>query len=236
MQLPPGQRERNELPRFGLQWFAFRKPLVPRSALLEVDGVPLTPDSLAALPRVEQTSDFHCTTTWSVRGLRWSGVRFRDFWEQLVMPTPGSPWLLLHGLDGYRTTMLLQDALAEDVLLADHLNGTPLTRAHGAPLRLVAPAQYGWKSVKGLQRITRHERRPWMRSSYLLDHPRGRVALEERGTLLPAAAFRALYPTAGPPNRMAVPPNGPRRAMTRPNADTPRRYAAADSRRRAVRG
>ena len=49
--------------------------------------------------------------------------------------------------------MLLEDALADDVLLADRLDGAPLDAKHGAPVRLVAPAHYGFINVKHLCRI-----------------------------------------------------------------------------------
>jgi DMSO/TMAO reductase YedYZ molybdopterin-dependent catalytic subunit len=38
-------------------------------------------------------------------------------------------------------------------MLAHHMDGAPLTRAHGAPLRLVIPEMYGYKNVKWLSRI-----------------------------------------------------------------------------------
>ena len=37
--------------------------------------------------------------------------------------------------------------------MADHLDGQLLPIEHGAPLRLIAPAHYGYKSVKHLHRI-----------------------------------------------------------------------------------
>ena len=38
----------------------------------------LTYDELRRLPRAEQVSGFHCVTGWSVKDVRWAGVRFRD--------------------------------------------------------------------------------------------------------------------------------------------------------------
>jgi DMSO/TMAO reductase YedYZ molybdopterin-dependent catalytic subunit len=40
-----------------------------------------------------------------------------------------------------------------DVLLAHRMNGAPLTRAHGFPLRAVVPGWYGMASVKWLTRV-----------------------------------------------------------------------------------
>lgn len=156
---------------------------------------------LDALPRCEMRADFHCVTTWSTRGLCWNGVRFRDFYEQLVlpqaMPATGVAVVAFRGCDGYVSSLPLSDLLAADVLLADRLDGRPLGIEHGAPLRLVAPAHYGYKNVKHLVAIELLRDRsgyrfPWPYPS-LMEHPRGRVACEERGRLLPSWLFRLLY-------------------------------------------
>ena len=125
--LPPGQREVERLMRFGLLPFASRSPRRIDAIELRVSGDVAEPadlgPALQGLRRVDQASDSHCVTTWSCRAVRWSGVRFAD--------------------------LPLEDLLAPDVLLADRLEGQPLPVAHGAPLRLVAPAHYGYKSVLG---------------------------------------------------------------------------------------
>jgi DMSO/TMAO reductase YedYZ molybdopterin-dependent catalytic subunit len=56
-------------------------------------------------------------------------------------------------MDGHWSVALLEDVLGDDVLLAEHLNGLPLDRDHGAPLRLVSPTQYGFINTKHLCRI-----------------------------------------------------------------------------------
>lgn len=104
-------------------------------------------------------------------------------------PVEGAAFAELIGSDGYRATMSLADLLQPHVLLADHLNGAPLSCHHGEPLRLVAPAHYADKSVKHLTRLELHSTFP-RSSSYVLDHPRGRVAFEERARLVPGPAVR----------------------------------------------
>ena len=208
--LPPGQRETPDFPRFGLTPFATRFPAQTESIHLYISGdVANAPDvgtQLAQLPRVTQTSDFHCVTTWTRRGLRWSGVRFADFYEQIVVPlcppdpASGQPardarFVVLRAQDGARTSLPLEDLLSPDVLLADHLDGQPLPMEHGAPLRLIAPAHYGYKSVKHLHRIefwrsSQHYRPFGLR---FMVHPRARVAFEERGQWVPGWLLRTLY-------------------------------------------
>jgi DMSO/TMAO reductase YedYZ molybdopterin-dependent catalytic subunit len=83
-------------------------------------------------------------------------VRFADFFEHVAgrsRPTDDVRLVVFHGDDGYRCSLPLEDLLAADVLLADTLDGAPLGIEHGAPVRLVAPAHYGYKNVKHLRRI-----------------------------------------------------------------------------------
>jgi DMSO/TMAO reductase YedYZ molybdopterin-dependent catalytic subunit len=94
-----------------------------------------------------------------------------------------------------RTAMLLEDLLSSDVLLADTLDGASLSVDHGAPLRLVAPQHYGYKSIKHLSRIAFLLPSSGYRVSALtfMDHPRARVAHEERGRYFPGWFLRYAY-------------------------------------------
>ena len=200
--LPPGQRVRPDFPRFGIVVYA-RQPLPPTEVRIEILGaieqpIVLTAAELATLARVTLRADFHCAAGWSHRAVEWSGVRFREVWEQLILPkvrpTAQIKLIVLRCQDRYRTALPLADLLAADVLLADRLNGAPLTMEHGAPIRLVAPAHYGYKNAKHLSRLElradEHGYRPRVR---LLDHPRARVAQEERGQFLPGWVLRYAF-------------------------------------------
>ena len=205
--LPPGQRDIGAFPRFGITRFAQRFPAEPACIALTIGGnvagnvahQVVWRGVLDGLTRVEQVSDFHCVTTWSHRGLRWGGVRFAEFYQRVVLkearPLPGATLVALRGQDGACTALPLEDLLAPDVLLADTLDGQPLTIAHGAPLRLIAPAHYGYKSVKHLSRIEfAHPAAGYRVSAYaFMDHPRARVAQEERGRGAPGWLLRHLY-------------------------------------------
>lgn len=201
--LPPGQYELDQFPRFGLSQFANRFPKETRQVCLNITGdvgVSITvSDELFGLPRVDQISDFHCVTTWTRRSLQWSGFRFSDFYERIVMPRArfqDALFVFFRGQDGYVTSLPLSDLLADTVLLADRLNGEPLSIEHGAPLRLVAPAHYGYKSPKHLCAIEfwRHNRQYRSPTPFqFMAHARARVALEERGTGVPGWLLRYLY-------------------------------------------
>jgi DMSO/TMAO reductase YedYZ molybdopterin-dependent catalytic subunit len=204
MPLPPGQRAIDHFPRFGPPASASRLPSVPsadfaiqvRAAGTEL--APISTDELARLPRRDVISDFHCVTTWSCRALHWSGYAFRSLYRELLLPRApacGScAFVELKGLDGYGTCIALEDLLAEDVLLADRLNDAPLSLDHGAPIRLVAPSLYGYKNIKHLSLIEpRADYRRTFVERQTRAHPRGRVALEERGQGLPGSVYRVIY-------------------------------------------
>ena len=201
--LPRGQREIDRLPRFGLTKFANRFPNETKQIAIDIGGdvgvsVLLNSD-LSNLGRVDQVSDFHCVTTWTKLDVRWSGFRFADLYKQLVLTRaqrePNVEFVVLRGQDGYRVGMQLDDLLAPDVLLADRLDGRALPIAHGAPLRLVAPAHYGYKNIKHVASIefwcTKHKYRSV--AFKFMDHPRARVEQEERGIMIPGWILSRLY-------------------------------------------
>lgn len=200
--LPPGQRVRPDFPRFGIVAFA-RQRLPATEVRIEIAGaieqpIVLTAVELAALPRVTQRADFHCAAGWSHLAVEWSGVRFKDVWQQLILPqtrpTSQIQLIVLRCRDRYRTALPLADLLAAEVLLADRLNGQPLTVEHGAPIRLVAPAHYGYKNAKHLSRLElRTDEIGYRAQVRLLDHPRARVAREERGQFLPGWILRYAF-------------------------------------------
>lgn len=203
--LPPGQFEFPTFDRFGLGLFANRFPAAPETIEFTIGGdvgQPITiGKELASLPRVEQVSDFHCVTTWSCRDVRWSGVRFADFYNRIVVPLAkprdGATFVVFRGEDGYSVSMQLEDLMGDDVLLADRVEGHDLGIEHGAPLRLVAPAHYGYKNAKHIRAIEFRCGRGDYRFPFpypnLMDHPRGRVAFEERASLLPIWLIRVVY-------------------------------------------
>jgi DMSO/TMAO reductase YedYZ molybdopterin-dependent catalytic subunit len=125
---------------------------------LRIEGVVERPvslsyDELLALPRAEQVSDFHCVTGWSVSGVRWGGVRFRVLLER-ARPGPRAEVLTFVSAERpYVDTLTLEQAHLADAMLAYEMDGKPLRREHGAPVRVVIPEMYGYKNVKWVDRI-----------------------------------------------------------------------------------
>jgi DMSO/TMAO reductase YedYZ molybdopterin-dependent catalytic subunit len=124
---------------------------------LRVDGeveapLSLTWDQLQGLPQAEVTVDIHCVTRWSKLDTTWRGVRLRDLLERAA-PTARGTHLMAHCDGGYTTNLPLEAVMADEVLVAHTYAGRPLERDHGAPLRLLVPKSYFWKSAKFLRRL-----------------------------------------------------------------------------------
>ena len=130
----------------------------PRSWSLTVDGLvgspaELTYDDLRGLPMTEQVSTFHCVTGWTVRDVHWRGVRLKTILD-LVSPLRSARALrFVSSEKPYEDSLSIEQASLPDVMVALDLGGSPLSRPHGAPLRLVVPEMYGYKGVKWLERI-----------------------------------------------------------------------------------
>jgi len=108
---------------------------------------------LRALPRAHQVSDFHCVTGWSVHGVRWQGVRIADLFAH-AKPLPQAGALeFISAEEPYFDYLTMEQALLHDVMLAYSMDGKPVRREHGAPLRLVIPEMYGYKGVKWVKQI-----------------------------------------------------------------------------------
>lgn len=159
--LPESVRAALPAPSTGWRIYAVNPPMPtfdPASWRLRIDGlvdkpVELTFAQLRALPRAEQISDFHCVTGWSVPNVRWTGVRFADLLAEVMPQRAGTALNLVSAEVPYVDTLTLPQAMVSDAMLAYAMDGRPLTRAHGAPVRVVMPKMYGYKGVKWLSHI-----------------------------------------------------------------------------------
>jgi DMSO/TMAO reductase YedYZ molybdopterin-dependent catalytic subunit len=130
--------------------------LDPETFRLEIVGEVERPLSLGladlrALPVARQVSDFECVTGWKVEDVRWEGVRLGDVLEPAGVR--GGAFAFVSAEEPYIDSLTLEQAMLPDTLLAWNMDGRPLSRPHGSPLRLVVPQMYGYKSVKWVRRI-----------------------------------------------------------------------------------
>ena len=66
---------------------------------------------------------------------------------------PNVTTVLFRAADGYYETFRFAKAMEPTTLVAYEMNGEPLPRRHGFPLRLIVPGLYGEKNPKWLTRI-----------------------------------------------------------------------------------
>ena len=152
--LPPGQRLTMGFPILDLGV----QPVVPLDKwTLEIKGLVEKPVTLSwadfhALTSFEDTSDFHCVTTWSKYDCRWAGVAFFTL-ADLVGVRPEARFVYFTGYDGYSTNVALGTCLDDDVLVATSFDGQPIPKEHGGPARVIIPKLYAWKGAKFVRSI-----------------------------------------------------------------------------------
>jgi DMSO/TMAO reductase YedYZ molybdopterin-dependent catalytic subunit len=130
----------------------------PSSYRLAVGGnvaneLSLTTHDLRGRRRTRLTADFQCVTGWRVRGVRWEGVRLADLLDD-AKPDSDQTAVQFVSYDGqYTESLTMEQARRDDVLVVDTLDGKPIGRAHGGPVRLLVAPMYGYKSCKWLSEI-----------------------------------------------------------------------------------
>jgi DMSO/TMAO reductase YedYZ molybdopterin-dependent catalytic subunit len=113
----------------------------------------LTTDDLKAMPRTKITADFQCVTGWRVSNVHWEGVRLADVIDA-ANPEGGQTAVTFRSYDGtYTESLTMTQARRADVIVADTLDGQPIGRNHGGPVRLFVAPMYGYKSCKWLSEI-----------------------------------------------------------------------------------
>lgn len=146
---------------------------------VKVDGMIEKPfeigidDLLKKMPREERLYRHRCVEAWSM-AVPWDGfamaafvafakplssakyVRMVTFLDQEVAPGQKAfwyPWPYVEGLT-------MAEATNELAFLVTGMYGKPLPKQDGAPLRLVVPWKYGFKSVKSIVHVSFTDKRP----------------------------------------------------------------------------
>jgi len=121
----------------------------------------------------ERIYRFRCVEAWSAV-IPWVGVPLKDVLERLE-PQAGANYVAFETLRrpaemrGQRSRVLewpyveglrLDEAMHPLTLLAVGIYGRELPNQNGAPIRLVVPWKYGYKSIKSIVRISLVEKEP----------------------------------------------------------------------------
>jgi len=106
---------------------------------------------IQALPKVTQNTRHICVEGWDVIG-SFAGVRFSDLLK-MIGADPRSRFVAVKCADDYYESLDMATALHPQTLLCYEMYGQPLTREHGAPLRLTIPTKIGYKQAKYLTEL-----------------------------------------------------------------------------------
>lgn len=125
--------------------------LVARPALLSLD-------ELKTLPARSQITRHDCVEGWSAIA-KWRGARLSALLER-VQPFPEARYVVFHCFDTmdargakYYESLDFEEALHPQTILAYEWNDRPLPVPYGAPLRLRAERQLGYKMAKYIHSI-----------------------------------------------------------------------------------
>lgn len=105
-------------------------------------------EQIQALPRIRQNTRHVCVEGWDVIG-RFGGARLSDFLAMIGADT-SARYITVACADDYYESLDMATALHPQTLLCYEMYDRPLTREHGAPLRLQIPTKIGYKQAKYL--------------------------------------------------------------------------------------
>jgi len=106
---------------------------------------------IQALPKLTHNTRHVCVEGWDAI-VRFGGVRISDFLAH-VGANPTARFLYVECADDYYESLDMASAMQPQSLLAYEMYDQPLTREHGAPLRLRLPTKIGYKSAKYLTNL-----------------------------------------------------------------------------------
>jgi sulfoxide reductase catalytic subunit YedY len=160
---------------------AYSGDFKPRPWTLKIDGMVKTPmefdveDLIAKMPLEERIYRFRCVEAWSMV-VPWTGFMLSDLLKQ-VEPLGAAKYVAFQtalrpeempGVGGfapvldwpYREGLRLDEAMHPLTIMAVGIYGDILPNQNGAPIRLVVPWKYGFKSIKSIEKITLVDTQP----------------------------------------------------------------------------
>lgn len=136
---------------FRLMWYNPVAPLNSAAYQLRIHGMVEKPQALSlaqlrGFPQESQNTRLKCVQCWSSRTM-WGGFRFGHLIEA-AKPLRGAKAVRFDCADKWYEYFSIEDLLKPRVLMTLDMAGKPLADRHGAPLRLIDPGRYGYKSAK----------------------------------------------------------------------------------------
>lgn len=152
--LPSDQPDEHNL---RLMWYNPVPPINQATWRLKISGlvekpVELSLSDLRKFPHETQSSRMKCVQCWSAR-ISWGGFRFHSLLD-IVKPKTAAKAVRFDCADKWYEYMSLTELASPRLLMALDMAGKPLPDRHGAPLRMIDPSKYGYKSAKLITTLT----------------------------------------------------------------------------------
>ena len=157
------QQAQNGLTSFGA-WYVVQysnvvPDLVTKNYMLTVDGevenpLTLTYDDIIKMPSVKVKDTIQCVSDplFLKANVVWTGVPLKYIID-MVKPKPNVIKVVSYGAEGYIADLPIEKAMEPNVLIAYEVDGQPLPRVHGYPVRLAVPGWWGYTYTKWLVRL-----------------------------------------------------------------------------------
>ncbi|WP_425091527.1 protein-methionine-sulfoxide reductase catalytic subunit MsrP [Tropicimonas sp. S265A] len=155
----------------------------------------------------ERIYRFRCVEAWSMV-IPWNGIELSKILNKFS-PQPGAKYVAFETLERpsempglarsnidwpYREGLRMDEAMHPLTLMGTGIYGEPMPKQNGAPIRLVVPWKYGFKSIKSIVRISFTDTQPpatwnmlqpreygfYSNVNPTVDHPRWSQATERR--------------------------------------------------------
>jgi DMSO/TMAO reductase YedYZ molybdopterin-dependent catalytic subunit len=129
---------------------------------LTVDGLvenskTYTYDEIKSRPSTKHIATLECISNEVggeyISNGEWTGFPFHELLDEAGVK-PGVVDVELHAADGYTESFPIAKGMDPNTFVVYELNGQPLPKEHGFPVRLLVPNIYGMKNVKWLTKIT----------------------------------------------------------------------------------
>jgi DMSO/TMAO reductase YedYZ molybdopterin-dependent catalytic subunit len=149
-------RNRND-PHYNVRYVNPFEPVDHEIWRMEVKGLVETPgsfslDELLAWPQMEQISRMKCVECWSFKA-KWGGFQY-DTLAGRARPHPEATHVRFDCADAYWEIVSIEELADPRVIFVLRMNDELLLDEYGAPLRMMFPAKYGYKSAKAVTSLT----------------------------------------------------------------------------------
>ena len=189
------------------------------NGMVEEPGLYSVADLIEGLTEEERIYRFRCVEAWAMV-VPWNGFELKDILDKVGVQSDAKyvafetalrpdemPGVRYNVLDWpYREGLRLDEALHPLTMMATGIYGKPIPNQNGAPIRLVVPWKYGFKSIKSIVRITLTDKEPptsWSTSNSreygfysnvnpAVNHPRWSQATERK---IGGGLFNRRHPT-----------------------------------------